>query len=162
MKGGREERGGLPLTGGRNGDIFGSISVDAPNYHYVSYITISTMSDFFKGTEIKFAVELVAEGFSMDDDEWELQVISGKTSISIPKSSCQREVTTIDPPVTDSSSSSSEPPVEVVTWYAIADTSTLSLGSVRVVATAHIPDTAAADGVRNEIDVKTLCHLVNP
>lgn len=39
------------------------------------------MDNYYRGDEVKFALNIVAPGFSMDDDDFELVVKSGNTSV---------------------------------------------------------------------------------
>lgn len=107
------------------------------------------MADFFyKGDEIKFSIDLQAPGFSMDDDDFDIEVKSsrGGTPAAASKES----------PAQDGSLVIFK---EEGTWYAIVDTTNLAAGDLTVVATAHIPDAHANDGIRRQSDVKALCPL---
>lgn len=127
------------------------------------------MQNFYKGDEIKFEIDLSAPGFSMDDDDFEIEVATKKSSIKGFKGDTHdpedpdvpivifKEAVGGDP--TDSDSSEEEP---VEKWFAIADTSTLTIGPMRVIATAHVVDPNANDGIRKQIAVDDLGNLVNP
>ena len=99
------------------------------------------METIYKGTELKFKVELTASGFSMATDDFEVEVKSGKTSVSLDKE--------------DLILSSGE-------YYGIVNTDDLAPGEVKLVCTAHIPDSDADDGIRNEVAVCSLCFLAKP
>lgn len=134
------------------------------------------MADFYKGDEIKFAINIEAQGFSMDDDDFDIEVASTRVSIKASKGDTAssssdddnvplvifKEVpeTSSDSSSADSSSSEEESQGEGQ-WYAIVDTSTLSTGSIRVISTAYVPDANANDGIRRQIAVATLCNLKN-
>lgn len=106
------------------------------------------MATFYKGDEIKFSVNIEAAGFSMDDDDFDIEVKSGNTSVKGYKGA-QKE-----------SSSGVVIFKEDTGWYAIVDTATLAAGNtMRVIATAHIVDANANDGVRKNIAVQTLGQL---
>lgn len=111
------------------------------------------MATFFKGTEIKFAIELTAEGFSMDDNNFDIQVATAGSSISGSKTGTA---------TTGQGSQEVSIFKDGDTWYAVADTSSLKKGDLRVIATAHIPDNSVNDNMRNEIAVATLGNLQNP
>lgn len=113
---------------------------------------------FYKGDEIKFAISLEAPGFSMDDDDFDIEVKSGSTSVKGYKGETSQDLVIFKE--TDSSSSSSEE--ESGTWYAIVDTKNLAVGKMRVIATAHIQDANANDGVRDSIAVSSLGQLMEP
>lgn len=110
------------------------------------------MANFYKGTEIKFAFTLTAEGFDMDTDDFDIEVASPRDSVIGSKTGAS----------TSGGSAGLSIKKEDDTWYAIADTSTLSKGELRVIATAHINDTAAHDGVRDEVTVAPLGTLLIP
>lgn len=105
------------------------------------------MATFFKGDEIKFAITLEAEGFSMDTDDFDIEVKSGNTSIKGYQGVQKEE------------SSGIVIFKEGDAWYAIADTAGLATGTMRVIATAHIPDANANDGIRKNIAVQPLGQL---
>lgn len=117
------------------------------------------MATFYKGDEVKFLLDITAQGFSMDDDDFEVEVRVGKKSVKGYKTPAQddpndlviyRETTGQDGNETTSA------------WYAILDTSKLEAGDMRVIATAHIVDEHANDGVRNATAVAALGRLTNP
>lgn len=125
------------------------------------------MAKIFIGEEKKFAIDLQAQGFSMDDDDFEIEVATVKGSV---KGNKGNDTGTNDlrifrePALSDSSSSSSSSEEEQGTWYGIIDTSKLPYapGEVRVIGTAFVKDSNANDGVRKEIAVATLGTLANP
>jgi len=125
------------------------------------------MANYYKGDEIKFEIKLEAPGFSMDDDDFDIEVKSGNTSVKgykdAPKSQDAdvvifKETETVQPETPEGEEP--QDPVTVSTWYAIVDTSKLALASMRVIATAYIVDANANDGVRKNIAVQTLGRLV--
>lgn len=110
------------------------------------------MANFYKGTEIKFAFEITAEGFNMDTDDFDIEVASPRNSVMGSKTGSS----------TSGGSEDLSIKKESGTWYAIAKTEGLSKGDLRAIATAHIPDTSAYDGVRNEVAVASLGTLLLP
>lgn len=127
------------------------------------------MATFYKGDEIKFAINLEVAGFSMDDDDFDIEVKSGNTSVKGSKGAGSeastdlvifKETETVQPETPEGE----EPqvPVTVNTWYAIVDTAKLPVGNMRVIATAHVIDTNANDGVRKSIAVEKLGNLAEP
>ena len=125
------------------------------------------MANYYKGDEIKFAINLEAPGFSMDDDDFDIEVKSGNTSVKGYKDASKsqdtdvvifKETETVQPETPEGEEP--QDPVTVSTWYAIVDTSTLAYGNMRVIATAYIVDANANDGVRKNIAVQTLGKLV--
>ena len=121
------------------------------------------MDNFYKGDEIKFAINLEAPGFSMDEDDFIIEVKSGKTSVvgyKTPVEGAATDVvvfkeTEIIPPAEEGG----EETIEDV-WYAIVDTKSLAIGTMVVVATAKIVDANANDGVRDSIAVAQLGKLI--
>ena len=99
------------------------------------------MQKVYKGTELKFKVELESGGFDMSRDDFELEVVSGTTSVTLQKEDLHEE---------DGS------------YYAYVDTMELDTGQVKVIGKACVPDTGASGGIRQEIAVAQLCTLVNP
>lgn len=127
------------------------------------------MTNYYKGDEIKFAINLEAPGFSMDTDDFDVEVKSGNTSVKGYKSAGSetstdvvifKETTTVQPETEDGEEPAE--PVTVNTWYAIVDTKSLAVGTMRMIATAHIVDANANDGVRDDISVVTLGKLIEP
>ena len=124
----------------------------------------------YKGDEIKFSIELTAQGFSMDDDDFDIEVVSArggsvKGSKNPPAGSdtdviifSEEKETTIPP-----AEEGGEPTTETSTvWYAIVKTEKLETSELRVIATAYVPDTHADDGIRKQTAVKVLDNLKNP
>ncbi len=125
------------------------------------------MANYYKGDEIKFAINLEAPGFSMDDDDFDIEVKSGNTSVKGYKDATKSQDTAVvifkDTETVQPETPEGEEPAEPVTvskWYAIVNTATLALSNMRVIATAYIVDANANDGVRQNIAVQTLGKLV--
>lgn len=121
------------------------------------------MADFIKGTKVKFAINIEAQGFSMDRDDFEIEVISPRESAkgySSPKLGGSSGIVIYKETKTAEDSASSEEGT-ISTWYAILDTANLSVGQLRVVATAYIPDENDSAGIRKEIATARLGKLVN-
>lgn len=119
------------------------------------------MAKFYKGSEVKFAINLTAQGFSMDEDDFVIEVASPRGSVKGYKTPVDNDP--LDVVIFNETVQSDNPEVESTsTWYGIVDTSKLSAGDLRVIATARIVDTNANDGVRNEIAVASLGTLANP
>ncbi len=127
------------------------------------------MATFYKGDEIKFAINLEVAGFSMDDDDFDIEVKSGNTSLKGSKGAGSeastdivifKETETVQPETPEGEEP--QDPVTVSTWYAIVDTAKLPVGNMRVIATAHVIDANANDGVRKSIAVEKLGNLAEP
>ena len=102
----------------------------------------------YQGDEKKFAIELTAPGFNIDNDDFDIEVKSPKVSLKASKGASTEQL------VIFSETSGSKK-----VWYAIVDTTTLSTGDINVIATAHIPDANANDGIRRESAVAVLGTL---
>ena len=134
------------------------------------------MANYYRGAEIKFRLELEAEGFDMDRDDFKIDVVSGNTKVSGDKWNSQANDTTIpeearqaviifrDPALSDSSddSDSSGSIDEEEGWYAIVNTTTLAVGDMKLVAWAYVPDGNADDLIRTDIAVTPIGRLINP
>lgn len=140
--------------GGRTG-----LALDVrPVMTYITVIRFNSkkhiiMATYYRGTEIKFTINATAEGFSMDDDDFEVEVATGRNSS-----------------VKGFKDATKTPETDVVVfkesdaWKAIVNTSKLSKGAMRVIVTVKIPDANANDGIRSEIavDSQHLGELVEP
>lgn len=107
----------------------------------------------YQGDEKKFAIELTAPGFDIDQDDFELEVKSPKVSIKASKKAPTTALCIFAEEVTPQEGA----PYNV--WYAIVDTATLSSGQIDVIATALVPDANANDGIRRESAVASLGTL---
>lgn len=111
------------------------------------------MANIYQGDEKKFAIELTAPGFDIDTDDFDIEVKSPKSSVKASKGASTEALVIFYETVTPQEG---DPYKQ---WFAIVDTTSLSTGELRVVATAHIPDTNANDGIRRESDVQVLGTL---
>jgi len=121
------------------------------------------MANFYKGDEIKFAINLEAPGFSMDEDDFDIEVKSGNSSVKgykNPEPGSPTDVIIYKDTVTVPPEEEGGEEKTVSTWYAIVDTSALAIGTMRVIATAHVIDAHANDGVRNITAVAPLGKLI--
>lgn len=115
------------------------------------------MAAIYKGTEKKFSLDIDAEGFDMDEDDFQVEVCTPRSSVVGVKSLGGSADVRIFREDSDSSSSG-----ESGTWWVIVDTQNLIPGDLRVIVTAHVPDANANDGIRNEVDVVQLGKLLKP
>lgn len=123
------------------------------------------METYFKGDEIRFRINIEAEGFSMDTDPFDIEVFStsrgsikaSKGDPKLPESPLIifSEEVTVQPEGDDPQAE----PQTAVQWYGIVDTTTLGVGTLRTISTAYVTDVQANDGVRREIAVDDLCYL---
>lgn len=94
----------------------------------------------YVGTKLKYKVEITAEGFSMDDDEFEVEVRRGRQSIVIKKEDMLIH----------------EPEEGENEYFITIDTEALGAGTYEVITRAYVPDDDFEEGVRPEIDRQTL------
>lgn len=111
------------------------------------------MANIYQGDEKKFAIELTAPGFDIDTDDFDIEVKSPKVSIKASKGASNEALVIFFETVTPAEG---EPYKQ---WYGIVDTTTLSFGDLTVIATAHIPDANANDGIRRESATAALGSL---
>lgn len=123
----------------------------------------------FKGDEAKFSINLTAPGFSMDTDDFDIEVVSSiggslkgskggtGTDVIIYSEQTETQVPSEDP--------QGEPTTETTTtWYAIVNTANELRpgGSLKVIATAYVPDAHADDGIRKQIATAVLDKFIEP
>lgn len=95
------------------------------------------MDNWYVGEDLKFLVEMTAPGFSMDDDDWSVTVrIGSKDVAEFKKEDCIRD--------NDGN------------WYVCIEADILSRGPLTLVGHARIPDMDFDDGIRDEIDAKSM------
>ena len=98
------------------------------------------------GTVLKYKVEITAEGFSMDEDDFDIEIRRGKESIVLDKSDL------IIHDIEDEDTGE----VTETEYYMAIDTAALGPGKYEVITRAYVPDDDIEDGVRPEIDKQTL------
>lgn len=103
------------------------------------------------GTVLKYKVEITAEGFSMDEDDFEIEIRRGKESVVLHKEDLL--IHEVEPEGSGSGSGSGEPELE---YYMLVDTEALGAGKYEVITRAYVPDDDIEGGVRPEIDKQTL------
>ncbi len=82
----------------------------------------------YVGTRLKLAVVITCEGFSMDDDEWEVMVTRDTKSVVITKEEAFLG--------------------NDGRWYVLVDTDALGVGMAWITSTAYVPDDDMEGGVR--------------
>lgn len=98
----------------------------------------------YVGTKLKYKVEITAEGFSMDENDFEVEVRRGKQSVVITKA---------DMLMHDGD--------DGMEYYITIDTEALGPGTYEVITRAYVPDDDFEDGVRPEIDKQTLIPVAS-
>ena len=84
------------------------------------------------GTELKFLVEITADGFSMDEDDFEVEIIRGPNTLHFDKTELEVD--------------------KDGNYYVCFDTAPLGTGRVTAKVTAYVPDDDFEDGFRTEIE----------
>lgn len=118
------------------------------------------MAKTYIGEEKKFAINLTAQGFSMDDNDFDIEVeVSGRRVKGNKNNSIEGS-----PIIIFSEEVTPQGGEPVTKWFCILNTSAFeSTGDIKVIATAHVPDAKADDGFRKEIAVsKELGQLARP
>ena len=131
---------------------------------------------FYIGEEKKFAIDIQADGFDMNTDDFDVEVTNGKESITVQKTGEPTEQgiwtnedgslvifyeeETVEIPAEEPGG---EPTTNTTkTWFGIIDTQYFTKnGPLSVIATAYITDAKAYDGVRKSIDTAILGTLKN-
>lgn len=118
------------------------------------------MAKIYFGEEKRFAIKLTAPGFSMDDDDFEVEVAVPKGSVKGNKGNTLGDTGLI----IFSETVTPEEGEPYTAWFGIINTSKLpGLGELKVIGTAKVPDADADDGIRKVIAVSTqLGTLSNP
>lgn len=98
---------------------------------------------YWIGTDLKFAFTIKADGFSMEDDDYDLILCCGTKQVQLTKN----DIVEGD---------------EEGTYFLLIDTTQFPSGTVRIVARAKVPDDDFDSGVRREVAVKDLCVLRHP
>lgn len=125
-----------------------------------------------KGDEPKFAINLTAPGFSMDTDDFDVEIVSSRGG-SLKGEKRTPMVMGTDVRIFYETSEVTVPPEEEggeptvreeKTWYVIVDTSKdlLPGGNLKVIATCYVPDTNANDGIRRQTATEILDRFIEP
>ena len=97
----------------------------------------------FFGTEVKFIVEIVSQGFDMARDDFEIVLKRGTYTRTYAKSDLVVEV------VTETVDGHE---VEKINYYLCFDTREFGKGIMTAIITAHVPDVDFPDGIRDEVE----------
>ena len=108
------------------------------------------MAKTYIGEEKKFAINLNAQGFSMDDNDFDIDVeVAGRRVKGNKNNSIEGS-----PIIIFSEEVTPQGGEPFKQWFGIIDTSVFKKsGDSTVIATAHVPDAHANDGIRKEIAV---------
>lgn len=98
---------------------------------------------YYIGTDLKFALDITGEGFSMDDDDYEIELSCGNKKVPVSKQE-----------VIDASDEDG--------YYLLVDSSKFPSGTLHMVVTAYVPDNSFKTKVRREVMSMDLCYLNRP
>lgn len=114
----------------------------------------------YQGDEPKFAINLTAPGFSMDTDDFDVEIVStvggslkGEKRTPLVTGTDVRIFSETEEVTVPPAEEGGEPTVQTVTkWFVIVDTSKELRpgGALNVIGTAYVPDANANDGVRKQ------------
>jgi len=98
--------------------------------------------NYYIGTDLKFAITLTCDGFSMDEDDYSILLKCRNRQVTVSK-----EDIVVD---------------EQDNHYLCVDSSQFGPGILQMVVTAEVPDMDFDDHSRREIARLDLCELENP
>ena len=96
------------------------------------------MEEYYVGTDLKFRIDLKSDGFSMDDDNFMIDVYMGSIKKTYTKESLA---------------------IGADGYYLPISTADLPPCTVKMVVTAFVPDSDMPNGIRREVGVTTLCTV---
>lgn len=94
---------------------------------------------YFVGTDLKFAIDITADGFSMDSDDYSMVLVCGNKQVTVTKADIKED--------------------DGGVHYLMIDTNQFPAGMLRLVVTARVPDTDFTGGIRREVDMLDLCLI---
>lgn len=97
---------------------------------------------YYIGTDLKFSFTVTADGFNMDEDDYEVVLICGGTKVTIEK----------DDVVTGTDTN----------HYLLVDTTLFPSGTLRAVVYAKVPDSDYVSEVRREVAAEDLVIIKHP
>ena len=95
-------------------------------------MVIALQDEAVIGTEKKYVIDIRSTGFSMEDDDFEVDIYRGSQTLHINKSDM----------IVDYEGN----------FYFTFNTADLGVGLATIVVTAHVPDGDFLDGIRDEVD----------
>ena len=95
-------------------------------------MVIALQDEAVIGTEKKYVIDIRSTGFSMEDDDFEVDIYRGSQTLHINKSDM----------IVDYEGN----------FYFTFNTADLGVGLATIVVTAHVPDGDFLDGIRDELD----------
>ena len=106
----------------------------------------------YSGTEAKYLIEITADGFSMVDDDFTVEIVRGPNHQFFAKAD-----------LVDEEYQEEDADHNTVTkhrYYVCFDTATLGAGTVYAIVTAYVPDMDFSDGLRTEVYKVELGKLI--
>ena len=93
------------------------------------------------GTKLKYILEITCDGFSMDDNEFCVDLYRGPNTLHLDKADLEHGI--------DGN------------WYVCFDTNVLGAGVVTAKVTALVPDLDFHDGIRVEVEKYPLVTIIS-
>lgn len=95
--------------------------------------------NYYIGTDLKFAITLTCDGFSMDDDNYSIVLKCNGRQVEVNKEDIVED--------------------DQQNHYLLVDSSQFGSGLLRMVVYADVPDDDFPDGTRREVAALDLCEL---
>lgn len=93
----------------------------------------------YEGSDLKFALNIECEGFSMDEDDFHVVLVNGCKRLLISKEDMSRS--------------------EDGTWFLCFNSENIGHGTITMIVYANVPDDDFDDGERTEIYKTELCKI---
>jgi len=122
---------------------------------------MNSVIQVIKGTELKYRLDIKADGFSMVTDDFKVELSNSRFYKEILKEDMDVEQPDPVSSSSSSSSSSSEEPEPEPEYYFVFDTEEFGTGEITMKVTAYVPDFAFPDSLRTEIYKEVICKVVN-
>lgn len=99
------------------------------------------LDNYYIGTELKYRVDITAEGFSMNDDDFTITLICGQKKVEYQKGDLVQD--------------------DDENWYILIDTTQFKDGTLKMIVKAQVPDEdfSGGDSLRTEVAAVDLCKL---
>lgn len=94
---------------------------------------------YYIGTDLKFKINISAEGFNMATDNFNIKIRSGNSLINVPNENI----------VPDGEGG----------YYLLINTSQLKVGLLQLIIIAEVPDNDFPTGIRHEVERINLCTI---
>lgn len=116
---------------------------DNKSYYIGDCTNASTVEEkYYVGTDLKFAIDITADGFDMGSDDYTCTLSCGSQRVVVSKSDITED--------------------ENGQHYLLIDTTQFPSGVLRWVVTASVPDGDFVKGYRNEVEAIDLCEIKHP